>query len=274
MRNRKTTIFDQEWMARARTSAIDEHSWVKEVIATFDTTGVIYLASLRSWFDGFPLSINQKQALAARIESFTNENHLGAVNELSWWKFMRQGKFKVNPIPTARSATPDFEVVSPHQFFVEVSTVNISEQDKSKLETHQAVELDHSETLRRVLGKFTTEKHNQLSYAADRKRPAVLVLFDYTFWSGFATQFYQYLANFLQAERCGFKGLPRQLSALVYVDRHVFDGRIAITQLRSAAYYNPCAEYSLPLGTFPWLTQVSVRAVVKAPPLADGMIWL
>lgn len=187
---------------------------------------------------------------------------------------MRREQFAANPLPASKSPTPDFEVLSPYQFFVEVSTVNISERDKSKLETNQTLELDHSETLRRILGKSTTEKQEQLSYAADRKRPAVLVLFDYTFWSGFATQFFQYLANFLQGEQCGFQGLPRQLSAPVYVERGVFDGRIAINQLRSAAYYSPCAENSLPLGTFPSIDQFSVGAAVKAPPLTDGLIWL
>lgn len=271
--NRKTTILDEGWMRRARASAA-EHSWVNDVITASNSIGGVYLTTLRSWFDGFPLSLKQKQALAARIESFIDEDHLGAVNELSWWEFLRREQLNANPIPTAISPTPDFEVVSPYQFFVEVSTLNISERDKSKLGAGQAVELDHSETLRRVLGKITTEKQEQLSYAADRKRPAVLVLFDYTFWSGFATLFYQDLADFLLSERCGFRGLPGQLSALVYVERGVFDGRIAISRLRSAAYYSPCAEYPLPLGTFPSLNQFSVGGAVDAPSLTDGLIWL
>jgi hypothetical protein len=271
--NRKTTIFDEAWMRLARASAT-ERSWVNEVIVTFNTGGGVYLASLRLWFDGFPLSLKQKQALAARIESFINEDHLGAVNELSWWEFLRREQFKFNLVPTTVSPIPDFEVVFPYQFFVEVSTLNISERDKSKLRAGEAVELDHSETLRRVLGKISTEKHEQLSYAADRKRPAVLVLFDYTLWGGFATLFYQDLAGFLFGERCGFQGLPDQLSPLVYVERGVFNGRIAISRLRSAAYYSPCAEYPLPEGTFPSLNQFSLGAAVEAPVLTDGWVWL
>jgi len=226
------------------------------------------------WFGRFPLSPKQKEALSTRIESFGNEDHLGAVNELAWWVFMQRGQLEATPIPASKTPTPDFQVVVPSEFFVEVSTLNVSERDKSKFETGESVELDHAETLRRVLGKLTSEKQRQLSYAADHKRPRVLVLFDYTIWSAFGTQFYRFLADFLLGKQRGFQSLPAELSALIYIERKVFDGRIALSCHRSAAYYNPYAKYVLPLGTFALLNQFRCQMVMTESNLADSWVWL
>src|SRR5215470_2669198 len=87
----------------------------------------------------------------------------------------------------------------------QVSTLNVSKSDKSKFETGEGVALDHSETLRRILGKVTDEKQRQMSYAADQKQPCVLVLFDYTIWSAFGTQFFHFLADFLLGKEQGFQ---------------------------------------------------------------------
>jgi len=269
----KASLFGETWVSRARESK-DPTSWVSDVMATLDTTGAVYLDSLRLWFDGFPLSAKQKQGLVARIESFKNQEHLGAVNELAWWTFLQRQQFNANPIATTNTSTPDFRVIASSEFFIEVSTLNISEQDQATIQVRDSIALDHSETLRRVLGKVTAEKLKQLSYATERKRPSVLVLFDYTTWSAFGTQFYRFLADFLLGKPLGFQSLPAELSALVYVERKVFNGHVAISRLRSATYYNPFAKYSLPLGTFTSLSEFWCQVVKTESVSPDDWVWL
>lgn len=270
----KASIFGETWVNRARGSK-DPTSWVRDVMATLDTTGSVYLASLRLWFNRFPVSAKQKHGLITRIESFNNQEHLGAVNELAWWTFLQRQQFKAAPIATTKNtSTPDFRVVASSEFFAEVSTLNISEKDQAIFLARNSIELDHSETLRRVLGKVTAEKLKQLSYATERRRPSVLVLFDYTTWSAFGTQFYQFLADFLLGKNLGFQNLPVELSALVYVERKVFNGHIAISRPRSATYYNPFAKYPLPLGTFTSLNQFWCQMVKTESVSPDDWVWL
>lgn len=250
----KIVIFDEGWIKKAKKTA-DKKSWAYDAMDNLDTTGGIYLSTLRLWFNEFPLKPKQKQSLATSLESSKNEDHLGGVNELAWWAFLQKEQFSVKPIPPAKSPTPDFWVTAPSEFYAEVSTLNVSYRDKAKFEAGDSVELDHTETLRRLLGKFTKEKQQQLLYAANRQKPIVLVLFDYTTWSAFGIQFHRFLGDFLLGKQRGFQGLPNELSALVYVERKCVDGHIGISRLRSATYYNPNAKYALPLGTFASLKQ-------------------
>lgn len=275
MASLKATVFDENWLSRARKSS-GQMSWVNEVMETLDTTGGVYLASLRLWFNEYPLSAEKKQSLATHIESFNNHDHLGAVNELAWWTFLQRQQFSAKPIATTKNtSTPDFRVVSPSEFFVEVTTLNISEQEQKAFRAGDSIELNHTETVRRVLIKFTAEKLKQLSYAADRKKPVVLVLFDYTTWSAFGTQFHLFLADFLLGKQLGFQSLAGELSALVYVERKVFpNGHIAISRRRSATYYNPFAKYPLPIGTFTSLDQFWCQMVKTESVLSDDWVWL
>jgi hypothetical protein len=188
--------------------------------------------------------------------------------------FLRKEKFHVNPVPTATSATPDFLVAAPSEFFVEVSTLTISARDKSKLDAGDSVELDHSETLRRILGKFTNEKMKQLSHAAAQNKPCVLVLFDYTSWSAFGTQLYRFLGEFLVGKQHGFQSLPAELSALIYVERKCINGHIGISQLRSAVYYNPNAMHAISVDTFSSLNQFWCQMVSTGGKSSEHWIWL
>jgi len=270
----KNTIFDENWKNLARVCD-DKLSWVNDVMATFETTGGVYLASLRMWFNYFPLKAKQKNKLATDIESLKTEDHLGAVNELAWWAFLQREKFQTKPIPTTSSPTPDFCVSAPSEFYIEVSTLNVSQQDLFKLQTGNSVHLNHGEMLRRVLGKLTAEKQKQLSYASARKKPGVLVLFDYTTWSGYGAQFYRFLANFLLGRQNGFQYLPLELSALIYIERKVLDGRIAINRHRSATYYNPHPKYPLSMGSFESLNQFCSQMVESEPvSLQEGWVFL
>lgn len=270
---KKPRLFDDDWVAKASANA-SPISWAQDVLGHLDTTGGVYLCTLRSWFDNFPLSAKKKNQLETRLEDTKNEDHLGAVNELAWWQFLCKQGFNMSPIPATKTATPDFKITSPLECFMEVSTLNVSDADKAKFESEESIELDYDETLRRILGKLTDEKFRQLSYAADQTLPCVLVIFDYTIWSGFGTRLCWFLAEFLLGQRRGFLNLPGELSALVYVDRIVMDGHIGFSLLRTAAYYNPNAKYDLPVGTFATLRQFSVQMVSSEPRPGQGWIWL
>jgi hypothetical protein len=272
----KVILFDESWLKKVQNRNASD-SWADEVISTLDAGGSIYLGILRLWFSQFPLSNKQKKGLKANFESFNNEDHLGAVNELSWWKFMQRIKFSAEPIPASRTSKvhkPDFRIESPANFFVEVSTPNVSEKDKKKFVTGNSCTLDHSQTLGRIIRKVSEQKQQQIQYAAKQKQPCALVLFDYTTWSGLATQFFHFLTDFLLGEKMGFKGLSDGLSALVYIERKVIDGRILISRERSAIYYNPIAKYPLPIGIFPTLNQFAYQMIAIEPNFSDHWIRL
>lgn len=268
METLKYQIFGDEWLIKARSNSGDA-SWVNEVVEHLDTSGSIYLGTLRLWFDAFPSTADDKQMLCGRLESFQDEQHLGGVNELAWWALMRREGVGVSAVPTAKTPRPDFKLESPLDCFVEVSTLNVSASDKCKKRTGKSVALDHRETIRRAIGKLTNEKHRQLVYATKERKPSVLVLFDYTEWSAFGTDFVETLGEFLLGKGFGFKDVPPQLSALVWLERKVLDGRIALSGDRSAIYYNPLAVQSLSFGSFPFLRQFWSQIVSSEPVRPD-----
>jgi len=168
---------------------------------------------------------------------------------------------------------PDFQVTHPIEYFVEVTTLNVSEKDKVALINEDGVDLNHDETLNRVAGKFTEEKKHQLLYASNKGKPSVLVLFYYTQWSGFGTQFFRFLAESLLGNSLGFMKLPNELSALVYIERSVKeDGHIAFSRRRSAAYYNPFAKYPLAPNEFPSLNRFRCAMTFEAARASDWIM--
>lgn len=274
MMGRNLTVFDKDWLARAAGAALGD-SWAREVIATLDGDGRGYLDTLTLWFERFPLaSKKQRQGLKTRLESFVTSDHLGAVNELSWYEFMRRAGLQASPIPPANAPRPDFRVTAPAEFFVEVSTLNVSEAERRELQATGGVDLNHRETLRRLLLKAVSEKDAQVAYAASEKRPCLLVLFDYTFWSGFATDLFGFLVTALLGEEHAFTRLPVAVSAIVHAERRVLTGRIAISQRRSAIYYNPAAAYPLAVGSFDLLWQFGCDIGRTEPKAHEDWIWL
>jgi hypothetical protein len=259
-------IFGNDWVERARTLA-PEDSWAAQVVQDLDTTGGSYLCTLRTWFHRYPLSAKAKRHMRSGLESVRNDEHLGAVNELAWWAFMRRQGLAGNPVPSSRTPLPDFHVEAPTECYVEVSTLNVSRAEANKLSVGSGIDLQSSqqETLRRIIGKMTDEKCRQLAYAAEKTKPCVLALFDYTAWSGLGTQFFRLLAQFLLGPDLGFRTFPRELSALISLERKVIDGRIVLNCERSAVYYNPLALYSLPPDTFSLLHQFSSQLVAVPP---------
>jgi len=237
--------FGEAWRALAVAGGLGD-SWANDVVASRDSDGGRYLATLATWFAQFPApSRADCSTLRTRLESFTTSDHLGGVNELSWYQFMRQSGFQVDPVPTAATARPDFRFTGPAVGFAEVSTLNVSEKEKISLRTTGGVDLDHHETVRRLLLKASDEKRGQFEYASANGLPCLLVLFDYTFWGGLATDFYRLLASELLGDKPAFSALPGTLSAIAYVERRVSGGHIALSRLRSALYHNPEPRHSL-----------------------------
>ena len=270
----KQPIFDNKWLAKARTIS-GSASWANTVVETLDTSGQIYLETLRLWFDGFLAEPNDKQGLRKRLECFQDEQHLGGVNELAWWTFMLHEGIAATVVPTVRKASrPDFQLQPPADCFVEVSTLNVSADDRKRLKLGKSTALNDAKSIKRVIGKFTNEKLRQLTYAVNQGKPGVLVLFDYTEWSAFGTNFFNTLGKFLLGAKFGFKDLPSELSAIVYVERKVLDGRIALSRDRSAVYYNPLALHPLSLDSFPSLKQFWSQLASTEPGSIEHWVWL
>lgn len=181
---------------------------------------------------------------------------------------------KARPIPATRAPRPDFIVTSPTVFYVEVSTLNVSEAEKTELQTTGGVNLNHRETLRRLLIKCGVEKNAQAAYAAGEGRPCILVLFDYSSWSSLATNRYHFLADALLGEERAFLEVPVALSAIVYAERRVNDGHIAISNRRSAIYYNPAALYRFAVGHFSMLHQFGTDLGSVGPKAQEDWIAL
>ena len=266
--------FDQDWLNRA-SSRKRGNKWVDDVMAEINESGGIYLSTLRLWFSQFPISAKQKRHLKQALESFNNTDHLGAVNELTWWKFTNSFGWSSSPIDSGKEKRPDFHVSSPSEFFCEVTTLNLSAKEQELLEAGNGVKLDHGVTLHRALKKVVEEKAGQIMYGALNKSPSVLVLFDYTFWSGFGTLFCKALADFLLGVGIGFMNLPPELAVIVYVERKVLEGRMAISRQRSAVYHNPNALFRLPETVFQMMRQYSLELKEELPTLnqANSEYW-
>ena len=102
----------------------------------------------------------------------------------------------------------------------------------------------------------------------------MLALFDYTDWSGFSTQFFRALGDSLLGTQFAFRNLPSELSAIVYLQRQVLDGRVALSRQRSAVYYNPLALHPLGQGAFPSLTEFSWQVVSVESKSVEPWLWL
>jgi len=243
--SRTLPLFDDNWLSLAlsRRGGTD---WVDDVVQQLNGSGSIYLNTVRDLFQIFPLSNKQKKHLKRRLESFNNSDHLGGVNELSWWKLTQSFSWSTNPIPAGKKILPDFHITSPYEFYCEVTTLNKSDYEKWQLTE------DHAYTLGRILSHKIPEKAEQIRYGHSKNKPSILVIFDYTSWSSLGTQFYRELANFLLRNTLN---LPLELTAIIYVERKILDGRIGVSKQRSAVYHNPNCQYKLPTMVFPMLHQ-------------------
>jgi hypothetical protein len=267
-------IFNDNWLKKEAENKTD--SWANDVIGSLEPRGQMYLSTLRLWFDRFPLLKKDQKHLQRRLESLQNDEHLGGVNELAWWAFMQREGIKGKPLPTSESASPDFQLDSPAGCFVEILTLNLSEQDQKAFSAKESIALrdGEKETIRRFFAKLTGQKYKQLKHAANNGKPGVLVLFDYTTWSAFGTQFFRALGDALLGKQFEFKSLAPELSAIIYLERKVMDGRIVSSRQRSAIYHNPLAQHSLRHGLFSSLTEFSSQVVSVDSQSVEPWLWL
>lgn len=247
-------LFDNHWLDSA-SKKLHGSQWVDDVMHQINGAGGIYLNTLRLWFDRFPVSKKQKKHLKNRLESFNNADHLGGVNEIVWWEFINSFGWTAKPLHAGKAATPDFIVTKPEEFFCEITTLNLSKKERKLLDSGEGVTLDHNGNIERIMKKIVSEKTEQIQYGASKKKPSVLVLFDYSFWSRFGTQFYLALAKFLLDAELGFTKLPTELSGIVYVEKKVLDGKIGVSTNRSAFYHNPNSLYKVSDSAFRMIQQ-------------------
>ena len=199
--------------------------------------------------------MSNKRHLKNSIENFDNHDHLGGVNELSWFEFLKSFGWTVEPIEERESA-PDFRITSPVEFYCETTTLNISEEERKLLKYRKGVPLDHSKTIERIIRKIVDDKAKHIQYGAARQSPSILVLFDYTEWSAYSTGFHKEFAKLLFDDNRGFMELPPELSGIIYVEKKVLNGRIGISKHRSVLYHNPAALFKLPVSVFRMMRQL------------------
>lgn len=205
-------LFDANW----RESALNaEGTWASSVFENSTDIGAIYLDTISRWFAEFPGSNKQKNHLKASLRSVNNSDHLGAVNELSWWKFWTSRGFDLKPIPTGKSPTPDY-ILKPDAIgsIFEITTLNPSKDERCN-------EINYSQenSMRRITAKAIEEKIGQLRYGYQKNMASIFVLFNYDEWSGFGTQFYKLISNadFVAS-------MPDELFAIIYVERFIIRG--------------------------------------------------
>jgi hypothetical protein len=169
--SRELPLFDDNWfnLVLSRRGGTE---WVDDVVRHLDGSGSTYLNTLRIWFQRFPLSNKQKRHLKQSLESFNNADHLGGVNELSWWELMMSFKWAATPIPPSKASLPDFHITFPHEFFCEVTTLNPSDYERKKSSEREGLALDHSHSIERILTKIAREKSEQIRYGYLQKKPS------------------------------------------------------------------------------------------------------
>jgi len=248
------TVFDEEWCGRHVVGG--QESLFVEVVENWDRGGRCYVHTLRTWFECYPLQkARDRRELKRRLESHSNEDHLGAVNELSWWVFMRRYGLDLKPIPTATDGPrPDFRISHPQEFCIEVTTLNPSKQQRRRRENEHPESLDHAcpwQRLKRKVLDLAGGKPAQIEFAAKQDCPCLVVIFDYSAWSGLGAARSIQFSNNLFGEAREFSCLPVELSAIAYVCRWVDEnGRIKISTVQSALYHNPRAERPLDVEIF------------------------
>jgi len=205
-------LFDANWRELALNA---EGTWVSSVFEDSTGSGAIYLDTISRWFAEFPGSNKQKNHLKASLRSVNNSDHLGAVNELSWWKFWTSRGFDLEPIPTGKFPTPDY-ILKPEAIgaIFEITTLNASKDERCN-------EINYSQknSIRRIIAKAIEEKIEQLRYGYQNNMPSIFVLFNYDEWSGVGTQFYKLISD---AEFVA--SMPDELSAIIYVERCTISG--------------------------------------------------
>ena len=228
----KKLIFDSSWMKKSH----PEDSWAKHVLDDYPNNGATYLRELSKWYESYPGSNKRKNGLKAGLLNSDNFAHLGAVNELSWWTYLSSRGKTISPIPEGKKPTADLELkLEGNTVIFEVTTINAS-LDKSC----QNLQESQKNTRRRIVNKATKDKLPQFIYGSNRNCPVILVLFNYDEWSGFGTQ----LGRTIERHLAHFD-IPKELSAVIYLERHVSNGKSVYKNSSVSVYLNKNAQFSI-----------------------------
>jgi hypothetical protein len=195
---------------------------------------------INDWFQKYP---DKSDRLKTRLESHKNDEHLGAVNELFWYNLALNLGWKLEPVPVKEgSSRPDFKVTSPTTFYCEITTLNIP---------NKKIEFEHE--LKRIYGPSIGKK-NQFEFGYQQKKPSVLVVFDYSTFSGLGTQHQKSLPDFLSNPPANFETMPSALSTFLYLERYFGEGKFKLRMSKSVIFHNP-AGLPIEENTFNWLNQ-------------------
>lgn len=257
-------IYDDNWINNIKYKDISS-SWAKDVLNDIEGYGGVHLSKIREWFSKFPFgSPVQSNHMKKRLESHITEDYLGAVNELFWYNLVRLHEWDLEALSEKKSA-PDFNVTSPACFYCEITTLNTSQSDRNSFANGTGVPLNHDKEAARILRKTAEEKIEQLRYGYHKQKPSVLVVFDYSTFSGLGTQRPQALADVLLGSSGGLQTMPRELSALLYLERYVKEGKFRLRLSQSAAYHNPSADYPIERDIFSWVIQFPLSEFTEIP---------
>ncbi len=208
-RNEMQTVFNQSWLDGIGSKATQD-SWAFDVIAEVNGSGGVYLAILREWFLSHPFpSKGKKTHMKNALESLTTNDHLGAVNELCWYRFMCDLSLSPKAVPEGDSKTPDFKGTSTPgtEFFCEVTTLNVSGKDATSISAGNGAPLNQKVEISRIIKKATEEKAEQLQFGHEDQKGMVFVVFDYSIFSGLGTQRPLALADALLKTSTGLQAM-------------------------------------------------------------------
>lgn len=186
----KHELYSQSWLDELKSKSTQE-SWVSDVIADINGSGGVYLAILRDWFLSHPFpSKGTKQQMKNALESLNNSDHLGAVNELCWFRLMGDLSLSPEALPEDSRNTPDHMGKSTlgTEFFCEVTTLNVSGKDAASISSGKGASLNQEIEISRIIRKATEEKAVQLQFGYKNQKGMVFVVFDYSIFSGLGTQ--------------------------------------------------------------------------------------
>lgn len=270
----KQTLYDQSWFSEVK-SKVSRDSLLYDVINDINENGQKYLSTLREWFLSHPFpSKGKKKHMKNALENLNNHDHLGAVNELCWYRFMCDLVLNPQALQEGSSKTPDFKGSSASgiEFYCEVTTLNISSKDAEYSACGIGTPLNQNEEISRIIRKVTEEKEEQLKFGEKEQKPMVFVVFDYSTFSGLGTQRPVALADALLKTSKGLQAMQPYLSAIIYVERFVEKGRCRIRTSQSAVYHNPLADRPISLDLFGCFSQYSLDSYNCAEPKSVDIV--
>ncbi len=248
MNNQQNECYNDKWRCNRPSSC----SWAEEVLNDIDGNGGLYLSKINNWFQNYPGADKSKDQLKISLESYENGSHLGAVNELFWYNLALNLGWKLIPVPVIDKKgqnRPDFECTSPTSFYCEITTLNWPNNNCNK-----KFPIDNE--LNRLYGKPTEKnKQAQTEWCQEQKKPQVLIVFDYSNFSGLGTQHQKSLSDFFQNPPEGFPPISEGLSAFLYLERYIEEGKFMLRMSKSELICNRNARFPIEKNIFDWLDQ-------------------